>query len=185
MMLALDLVLLDAWCNLEERLARQYPKSSWRQQHILKLLLRLAWWRIPTTAEAWDETGGLSRHGLARRRRQASAELDMMASLPALTRDPVLQHQVNFGILPATAIVRPDDRHLTFCHLWALCDRRVAADLVCNAIGGRWLVPLTVLEDELRQRDDDIAVEQLQDAQANAQRRRTETIGPQAIAIML
>src|SRR5690348_1420665 len=138
----LPLVDLDAWCDLEDALARRYGKSPWRQQRILKALLRFAWWRIPTGIEAFEQVGGRSRHGLARRCRQARGELDYLATLPELTRDPVLEQKVNFGVVPATAMVRPGDRHLSFFHVWAITDRRAAADLVCETIGGRWLVPL-------------------------------------------
>src|SRR5437016_5996712 len=95
------------------------PRSSCTlrlRNAILKSLLRFPWWRVPSTPEAWEQSGSASRHGLARRRRQAAAELEMMATLPPLTCDPVLEQKVNFGLVPATAMVRPGDRQLSFFH---------------------------------------------------------------------
>jgi hypothetical protein len=156
-------VSLDAWAQLEDQLAHRYGKSPWRARAIMKNLLTFAYWRIPKAQETREQTGGRSRAALERHRLEAAAELNMMASLPRLTGSDelaLLEHRARFGF--QVEIVRAADRHLSFFHLWALCDRRRAADLVVETVGGAFIVPLAVLEEERARRQDEDAVELMQ-----------------------
>jgi len=105
----------------------------------------------------------------------------MMVSLPPLTTGLELalrQQQRAFGL--KVDIVRPEDRHLSVYHVWALCDRRRTAELVCQVVGGKWIVPLSVLEEELERRQDEEAVQVIK---LHAERRRASSPdrGPQVV----
>src|SRR5207253_2051258 len=111
----LPVVELEAWLSLETAIAHRYRNTPWRPKAIMRGLLRFAGWRIPTAEEAYEQTGGLSRSALSRRRQLARAELPMMATLPKLT--PLedlfaLEHRKAFGF--PVEIVRPADRVLNF-----------------------------------------------------------------------
>ena len=93
-----------------------------------------------------------------------------MAALPRLSDEPpVIAERRRMGLV-CDAPIHPEDRHLTYFHLLAICcDRRVLAELVMERMGGRFLVPPELVDAELARRQDVDAVELLN---LNAPRRQ-------------
>src|SRR2546425_365183 len=156
----LPTVELDAWLSLEAAVARRYRNTPWRAKHVMRGLLRLSGWRVPSRQESREQVGGLSRSALMRRRQLARAELRTMRTLPPVTSGTALlvaEHRRAFGVA-VPDVVWPHERHLSFFHVWGIADRSSAADLVVATIGGAFIIPLSDLEQELERRRDEEAV---------------------------
>jgi len=83
----IKVVTLAAWCALEDRLAARYPKATWRADAILTGLMGFPYWRIPTHEDVHEQTGGLSRSALVRRR--------VKGGLPeAMIESPLVHHHI-------------------------------------------------------------------------------------------
>ena len=102
--------------KLEEILARR-----WGRKHgdsCLRALSHWTGWRVPTEQEFHAAVPYLSRQARARKVRQAKDELADMRALPPFTGDDaLLPLKVAFGIVPASALVLPEQRCLSPFHL--------------------------------------------------------------------
>src|SRR5207248_2602421 len=117
-------VSVDARLRLEEALL-----SRWGQKHgdaVLRSLERWVGWRWPSETELLETIGHVRKAVRAARVRQAKAELPALLALPPLTPEPevsLVRYRVNFGVLPRTALVLPEERQLSPWHALAICNR--------------------------------------------------------------
>src|SRR5690242_14520871 len=152
-------VSVDARLRLERVLLER-----WKAKHaddVLRRLERWVGWRWATEREIHDTIEHVAKPIRARRVRAATAELSAMLALPPLTpaADAGLLHaRIAFGVLPPSALVRPEDRHLSPWHCVAICSRGLPMTLaIAQCIGGVWLRPLADLERELQEHEDEKA----------------------------
>ena len=160
--------------------------ARWGAKHTDEVLRRLRpWsgWRWPLEAELREAIPWVSRPIRARRTREAKGELPSLLALPLLTPSDelaLIQQKVNFGLLPASALVRPEDRQLGPWHALAVCGRGLPmAMVVSRMIGGTWLVDLAELQRELdtRREEQAIRLADLQDGEAEPLTSRPESGG--------
>src|SRR5437867_3550265 len=100
-MMRLPVVNSESWEALEAQIIARYPKTRWRTAAILRGLRAFPWWKLPTADEVRDQTGGVSRPALHRRRLEAARELPVMAALPRLTVTedlPLMEQRAAFGL---------------------------------------------------------------------------------------
>src|SRR5204862_4181106 len=114
-------VTVDSRLRLEEALL-----SRWGEKHtdeVLRRLERWCGWRWPLETELLDTIGPVAKPIRAARIRQAKAELPALLALPPLTPEPevsLVRYRVNFGVLPRTALVLPEERQLSPWHALAI-----------------------------------------------------------------
>ena len=110
------------------------PDCITGRQHFTVYLEPLA-----KSAELREAVPWVSRPARARHLREAREALPAMMRLPPLTPSDelaLLQQKVNFGLLPASALVLPEDRVLSPWHALAVCGRGLPMTMVVSRIIG-------------------------------------------------
>ena len=133
--------------------------ARWGAKHADQCLRQLRpWsgWRWPLEAELREAVPWVSRPARARHLREAREALPAMMRSPTLTPSDelaLLQQKVNFGLLPRTALVLPEDRVLSPWHALAICGRGLPmTTVVSRIIGGTWVRSVQELQEELDRR---------------------------------
>jgi len=148
--------------------------ARWGAKHADQCLRQLRpWsgWRWPLEAELREAIPWMSKPARARRLREAREALPAMMRLPTLTPEQevsLLRHRIDFGVLPRSALVLPEDRQLGPWHALAIVGRGLPMTMaVSRAVGGTWLRPTVDAERERREDEEAVAL-----LKAEAEQRR-------------
>jgi len=159
--------------------------SRWQPRHVdavLRALEQWAGWTWPTEPEVLAAIPYVAKVPRARYLREAKAELASMMPLPPVTprEERVgVEQRIAFGVLPPSALVRPEDRMLSPWHGLAIIGRGLPMLLaISRTIGGMTLVPFATLEAELEREQDAQAVRLLKLEHAATLPDRHITRGP-------